>query len=113
MPDDVVAVIDAPDAVIRVLDGELGGSLVVTSSPAEAAVVVEGTGLPTLDDASTYQLWVIGDDGPVSAGTFRPDGTGTVLQRLDDVVPGDATLGVTREPAGGSPSPTLPILASA
>jgi anti-sigma-K factor RskA len=111
--DDVVAVVDAPDAVTRVLDGTLGGSLVVISSPSEAALVVEGEGLPTLDDAATYQLWVIGADGPTSAGIFRPDDEGSVLARFDDVVPGEATLGVTREPAGGSTSPTLPILASA
>jgi anti-sigma-K factor RskA len=111
--DDVVAVVEAPDAVTRVLTGELGVELLVTSSAAEAALVVEGEGVPTLDASSTYQLWVIGADGPVSAGIFRPDASGVVLQRFDDVVPGDATLGVTAEPAGGSDTPTLPILASA
>jgi hypothetical protein len=111
--DDVVAVVEAPDAITRVLAGDLAGSLLVTSSVSEAAIVVEGDGVPVLDEASTYQLWVIGPDGPVSAGIFAPDDSGAVLQRFDDVLPGDATLGVTREPAGGSASPTLPILASA
>ena len=47
-----------------------------------------------------------------SAGLFRPDGGGVVLERLDGVDPTGFTLGVTEEPAGGSESPTLPILAS-
>jgi anti-sigma-K factor RskA len=112
-PDGILAVIEAPDAVTRVLDGALGGTLLVTYSPSEGAVVVEGQGVPVPAATSTYQLWVIRDDQPTSAGIFRPDDAGVVLARLDDVDPTSATLGVTEEPAGGSESPTPPILATA
>ncbi len=109
---DVAAVIEAPDAVTQVLAGDLGGTLSVTYSESEDAVVVEGTDVPTIDDTETYQLWLVGDEGITSAGLFRPAVDGSVLERLDGVDPTGVVLGVTQEPAGGSESPTLPILAS-
>jgi anti-sigma-K factor RskA len=109
---DVVAVIEAPDAVTQVLVGELGESLLVTYSVEQDAVVVEGQGVPTIGDDRTYQLWLVADDAASSAGLFRPDSDGVVLERLDGVDPTGFVLGVTEEPAGGSESPTLPILAS-
>jgi anti-sigma-K factor RskA len=110
--DDVIAVIEAPDAVTQVLVGELGESLLVTYSVEQDAVVVEGQGVPTIGDDRTYQLWLVADDAATSAGLFRPDASGVVLERLDGVDPTGFTLGVTEEPAGGSESPTQPILAS-
>ena len=110
--DDVVAVIEAPDAVTQVLAGDLGGKLSVTYSVSEDAIVVDGIDVPVLDEAETYQLWLVGDQGAVSAGLFRPAADGSVLERLDGVDPTGFVLGVTQEPAGGSDSPTLPIIAS-
>jgi len=110
--DPIAAVIDAPDATFRSLTGEIDGITVIYSA-SEGALVVEGDGLAVLDDTATYQLWLVGDDGAMSVGTFRPDADGTVSQRFGDADPIGFVLGVTREPAGGSESPTLPILASA
>jgi anti-sigma-K factor RskA len=110
--DPVAAVIEASDATSRPLAGEIGNLTVVYSASLEA-LVVEGDGVPVLDEASTYQLWLVGDDGATSVGVFRPDDDGSVAQRFGDADPTDFVLGVTREPAGGSESPTLPILASA
>ena len=110
--DPIAAVIEAPDATARVLSGEIG-ALTVVYSPSQDALVVEGDGVPVLDDTATYQLWLVGDDGATSVGTFRPDEDGGVSARFGDADPTDFVLGVTREPAGGSESPTLPILASA
>jgi Anti-sigma-K factor rskA, C-terminal len=112
-PDGVAAVVDAADAQQRTLNGELAGTLTVVYSESEDAIVVEGDGLPTLDSSQTYQLWLVDDGGAVSAGVFRPDEAGTVEERFDGVDPTGFVLGVTAEPAGGSESPTLPILASA
>ena len=109
---DVAAVMEAPDAVTQVLAGDLGGTLSVTYSVSEDAVVVEGIDVPAIDDTATYQLWLVGDQGATSAGLFRPAVDGSVLERLDGVDPTGFVLGVTQEPAGGSESPTLPILAS-
>lgn len=110
--DSVAAVIEASDATSRPLAGEIGDLTVVYSASLDA-LVIEGDGVPTLDESSTYQLWLVGDDGATSVGVFRPDGDGSVSQRFGDADPTDFVVGVTREPAGGSESPTLPILASA
>jgi anti-sigma-K factor RskA len=110
--DPIAAVIEAPDATTRALSGEID-ALTVVYSPSQDALVVEGDGVPVLDDTATYQLWLVGDDGVTSVGTFRPDEDGRVSARFGDTDPTDFVLGVTREPAGGSESPTLPILASA
>ncbi len=110
--DQIAAVVDADDATSRPLSGEIDG-LTVVYSPSQDALVVEGDDVPVLDDTATYQLWLVGDEGPVPVGIFRPDADGRVSERFSDADPTDFVLGVTREPAGGSESPTLPILASA
>jgi anti-sigma-K factor RskA len=110
--DQVAAVIEADDATTRPLSGEIDNLTVVYSASLDA-LVVEGEDVPVLDDSATYQLWLVGDDGAVSVGVFRPDGDGSVSQRFGGADPTDFVVGVTREPAGGSESPTLPILASA
>ncbi len=67
-----------------------------------------------LPAGKTYELWVIPASGaaPVPAGTFRPDERGNasvVTARLERTGAAKA-FGVTVEPAGGSPTPTMPIL---
>ena len=110
--DSIAAVVEAADATTRGLSGEID-SLSVTFSRSEQALVVEGDGVPALESTATYQLWLVGDDGATSVGIFRPGDDGVVEVRFDGVDPTDFVLGVTEEPAGGSESPTLPILASA
>ena len=111
-PDEITAVVNAPDAQARTLVGELVGITVVYSA-AEQALVVDGSDLDTLSDTETYQLWLVDGAGATSVGTFRPDAGGDVAERFDDVDPIGVILGVTKEPAGGSTTPTLPILAAA
>lgn len=108
--DQVAAVVDSFDASTSILTGEF--ELLVTYSPAAGAVVVEGDQLPVLDDSETYQLWLVDDSGATSVGVFSPDDNGAIAMRFDGVDPTGFTLGVTEEPAGGSTSPTLPILTS-
>ena len=82
-----------------------------TRRPRGRGVVVGGD-LPVLDEGRVYELWILREDGPAPAGLFRPDADGAVevVLDLDDVV-GSGGLAVSDEPAGGSPSPTGPILA--
>jgi hypothetical protein len=82
-------------------------------SASEAALVVLGEGVPILSASETYQLWLVDDEGATSAGLFRPDAKGVVEFRVDGVDPTGFTVGITKEPAAGSATPTAPILASA
>jgi anti-sigma-K factor RskA len=107
------AVVESDDAEVRVLDGELSGSLAAIYSPAQSALALDGTDVPSLVDNTTYQLWLVDEAGATSVGLFRPDDTGRVEQRFDDVNPLGFVIGVTIEPAGGSDEPTPPIVAKA
>ena len=110
---DAEVVVDAPDTVTRVLEGELEGSLTVFYSPGEDALVIDGAGLPVLGEDRAFVLWFVDDDGATPVQIFQPDADGDVLVRVDDVDPSDVVLGITEEDAGGSDTPTEPILALA
>jgi anti-sigma-K factor RskA len=58
-----------------------------------------------------YQLWFIIDGKPVPSVTFRPDSTGHALLREVAMPTGEVSAtAITREPEGGSATPTMPIL---
>ena len=106
------AITEAPDAVTRTFDGELAGDLTVVSSTSQNAVVIEGAGLDVLPSDQTYQLWRLEDDVVSSVGLFRAESSGRVLTVFDGVLLGDGTFAVTIEPAEGSATPSLPIVAT-
>lgn len=69
--------------------------------------------LPPLPPDQTYQLWLIDDQGPVSAGTFRPDTDGQGLHAFEAQAPLPAysLIGISVEPASGSEAPTTDPIA--
>jgi anti-sigma-K factor RskA len=80
------------------------------------ALMMEANNLKSVPAGKTYELWVIPASGaaPVPAGTFTPNGEGyasVVLPTLPSGVPAKA-FGITIENAGGSKTPTLPIVLS-
>lgn len=96
----------APDARWVEADGPDGsvGRALLSSSRGEAMLIVDGMDRAPADHV--YELWVIDDAGATPAGLFDVDDRG----RMARVVTGDfadaAAIGVTVEPAGGSPQPT-------
>lgn len=92
----------------KVTDEVDGGGIATvmwSKSMGQAAVTVEGIG--PLPRDFVYQLWYMGDTVR-PAGTFTEDMT-MLLQ--GELLPGDE-IGISIEPAGGSPEPTsTPILA--
>jgi Anti-sigma-K factor rskA, C-terminal len=65
--------------------------------------------LPPLSAEKSYQLWVIGNKGPVSAGVFYPNSEGTAvvtISRIEGRADGALQFAVTIEPRGGVPQPT-------
>jgi anti-sigma-K factor RskA len=70
--------------------------------------------LPPVGAEKSYQLWVIGNQGPVSAGVFETDPAGSAVlnvSRITGQVEGQLLFAVTIEPFGGVPQPTgTPIM---
>ncbi|MCA9872423.1 MAG: anti-sigma factor [Anaerolineales bacterium] len=79
---------------------------VVGSNGRQATLTV--TGLPALDPANQYQLWLIQDGQRTSGGVFsvQTDGSQTITIHAPQPLPAYAAFGITIEPAGGSPGPT-------
>ncbi|MDX2967895.1 anti-sigma factor [Kribbella solani] len=104
----ISAILAQPDA--RTVHGAVSGggqATVVTSARANAAVVVLKD-LPKLPAQRTWQLWMIDTSQQAHSIGLA---TGDETQVIDGNVTGKATFGLTIEPAGGSPSPTLPAAA--
>jgi anti-sigma factor RsiW len=84
---------------------------VVLGANGRAALVV--TNLSAAPKGRTYEAWVINGKSVTAAGLFH-GGQKTVVVQLPHRVPKGAVVGVTVEPAGGSPQPTSqPIITSA
>lgn len=80
----------------------------------QSALVFTASNLAPLPANKTYELWIIPANGsaPVPAGIFLPDARGmasVLLPKLPQGIQAKA-FGVTMENAGGSNTPTLPIL---
>ncbi|MFB7176253.1 anti-sigma factor [Streptomyces sp. NPDC056257] len=105
--DTVGSVLAAPDA--RTVHGRAGNGALTTvvASDRQNKAVFTATGLPAPATGRTYQLWLDHDGTMRPAGFIRQDGT--VL--LDGDAADARAVGLTLEPAGGSPQPTTtPLL---
>jgi anti-sigma-K factor RskA len=102
-------VLAAPDARLHGATATGGGQVTVVSSHSlNEAVAVLGK-LPSPGADHAYQLWVISDGSPRSAGVLAAGSTGAT--ELVSGIRGAQLIGVTREPAGGSRTPTQPLVA--
>jgi anti-sigma-K factor RskA len=105
------AIAAAPDAQSQTLEVEGGGQVTLLSSAEQGQSVVITEGLPELAADQTYELWYIDDAGAAPAGTFDVSGGETWRVLEGSFTPG-VVVGITVEPAGGSPQPTTePIVA--
>jgi len=73
-------------------------------------VVVVVQHLRPLETDQTYQAWVIGPGGPVSAGLFAVNEAGWAMTTLTRPYSPGSAIGISREPAGGSAQPTEVVL---
>ena len=104
-------VLAAPDAMtVELLADGLDGTF--TYSVAESAGVFQSQTLPALRSDKVYALWLIDGNGPSPAGLFVPNDDGDSSALVEDVRTG-LVIGLTVEPAGGSPQPTGDVLLSA
>ncbi|KEO74348.1 anti-sigma factor [Anditalea andensis] len=80
-------------------------NVVVWWEQSSAQVYVSVENLSPLGDDRDYQLWAIGDDGPIGIGLINP-GQRLSLQQMQEVTETGA-FAITIEPKGGSESPNL------
>ena len=82
------------------------GFVLISADGEDGALVVDG--LPPLEESQEYQLWLIRDGQRTSGAVFSTDekSYGGTRIRAPRPLTDYSALGVTIEPAGGSPAPT-------
>ncbi|MHA6761077.1 anti-sigma factor [Streptacidiphilus sp. PAMC 29251] len=99
----------APDASFHTAAVKGGGSSTVVTSPSLQQTAFVYRGLPALPPTKVYELWYSKDGQMVPAGLVPAglvSGAGNGATMLTGTPDGAAGVGVTVEPAGGSPKPT-------
>jgi Anti-sigma-K factor rskA, C-terminal len=70
--------------------------------PAGVSVTLDVAGIPPAPDGSFYEVWLVGDSGKVSAGTFHRRGDEDEITLWLGVDPADYdAITVTRQPSAG------------
>ena len=105
----VATVLSAPDATMMSAPVRTGGTATVVMSHRERALVFTAVHLRLLPAAHCYELWLIGAAGSRPAGTVPGSARGGLADPMvvSGLRAGDS-VGLTVEPAGGSPRPTSP-----
>jgi hypothetical protein len=104
----VARVLASPDAAMLTAHVVTGGSATVVMSHAERKLVFTAAGLRALPAAERYELWLMGPSGKKPVGMLpsaRSGMSGPVV--VSGLAAGDR-IGMTVEPAAGSPQPTSP-----
>jgi anti-sigma-K factor RskA len=103
-------IMTAPD--VRTTSSPLAGgtATVLFSRNMNAGVLVMNNVPPPLQ-GTVYQMWLIGDKGPLSAGTMNTAAVAPSTTHLFPNLENSSALAFTVEPGDGSPQPTGKIFA--
>lgn len=106
----IYAVMNARDVTMRGADLPDGGRIAAAVSASERGGVAMLAGLTNPPAGQAYQLWVV-TAGTARSAALLPAGVngGTLAF---DWTPEASAFSITREPAGGSPAPTMAALAT-
>lgn len=79
-------------------------------TPEYDTAILLAESFPRLTDDQVYQLWLLKDGERISAGLFTVDdlGAGALVFHTPQPLDQYDIIGITPEPAGGSPGPTAP-----
>lgn len=115
--DDIVAQSEAVDQLLAFVnlspvEGEATGTASIVKHGDETRVVVQASSLPALSNDEVYQVWLIDEDGPIRAGTFKSDSQdGAVVFTLPEGLNKDwSQVAVSHEPNADSKSPLGNVL---
>jgi len=113
----VTDLLHAPDAkqmVLVIKKTPAQPQMKMIYSPQKGSVLLMASNTPALPENKIYELWLLPADGsaPMAAGWFRPDGKGNgmIFHKLKSAGIEAKGFAVTVEPAGGSQTPTMPIV---
>lgn len=110
----VLIAIESPVARTLALAGQGEYSKALAKAyvdPESGRVIVYAHNLPPVPDGRTYQLWVIVDKQPLSAGLLQADASGDAKYDTGPLPLGKSvSVAVTLEPAGGVEQPTGPLV---
>jgi hypothetical protein len=89
-------------------EGAANAAAAVIWEPSSQRALLYAQGFPQLEPDMAYQLWLIQGDERISAGVFQVNfsGNGTFVFTVPDSLDNFDALGITPEPAAGSPAPT-------
>ena len=106
--DDSARLMEASDLKTSTADMPEGGSVTVLSSESEQLIRLSPKDIGRPPAGKSMQMWVIGADGPESAGLM----SGEPVTIADEKFSAGSVFGITVEPEGGSKQPTTdPIVA--
>jgi anti-sigma-K factor RskA len=107
----IAEVLTAPDAVMLTSRITGGGTATVVMSHHERSLVFTTAGLPPLPAGHCYQLWLMGPHRDRSVGLLPAPHAGMTIPVTSTGIAAGDRVGLTIEPAGGSPRPTsTPVL---
>ncbi|HEY7145688.1 MAG TPA: anti-sigma factor [Streptosporangiaceae bacterium] len=106
----IASVLNAADATMLTAAVRTGGTATVVMSRQDRSLVFTAAGLRVLPAAESYELWLMGPAGDRPAGMLpgaRPGPAGPMV--VSGLAAGDR-VGLTVEPAGGSPRPSSALV---
>ena len=106
----LVEMFRSPDMQVASLtppDGNTDARVQIAFDPEGQLAVMVASDLPQLPARQTYQFWLISDQ-PTSGGVFQVNelGEGSLVVNAEQPLGQYQSVGVSREPAGGSTTPT-------
>lgn len=106
--DDSARLMEASDLQTNTANMPEGGTVTVFSSESEQLIRLSPKDIGQTPAGKSMQMWVIGADGPESAGLM----SGEPVTIADEKFSAGSVFGITVEPEGGSKQPTTdPIVA--
>jgi anti-sigma-K factor RskA len=103
-------IVAAPD--VRTVSRQLaGGTATVVFSREKNAGVLVMNNVPPPSQGTVYQMWLLGDNGPTSAGTMNTQAVAPSTKATLPNLGNSNALAFTVEPGAGSPQPTGKIFA--
>jgi len=105
----MAALAKAPGVILTASEEGYGRGVLFRPADGEVSLLCVW-GMPSLPQGQAYQVWLISGQERASGGTFRvtDEGYGVLFIKPPDSLQDYDGLGITVEPAGGSPGPTTP-----